>query len=326
VVYLALILFFVAVGALVISFMLDSDVRGIARMVGAGAGLVGAVLLGISAAVTVQPGHVGVPVLFGEVQEYALEEGFHFVNPFVTVDEMTIQTQTLTMSGDTALRAMSSDQLTMTLDVSILYHLNSGQAPGIRRFMPNYSESIVVPSVRTAIRDAVREFDAVSAVSENRDELGTLMMELVRVRIGNALNQRELERFSVHIDDVQLRNIVLPAEIQESIRNVQRQRQQANERQQSIRTAQQEAERAQTEAEGARQVALIGARRDAESRLIRARAEAEANDVLTRSITPEILRLRAIDATRAITTSDQTRTVVLGSGSGQTPLILNMGQ
>lgn len=325
-IYVALVLFFVAIAALAISFFLDLDVRGVARLVAVGTGLAGALCLGIASAAQIEPGHVGVPILFGSVQEYTYEEGFHFVNPFVSIDQMSVQTQNVTMSGETALHAMSSDQLSMTLDVSVLYHLNPGQAPGIRRYMPNYQQSVVESSVRTAVREAVREFDAVSAVSSSRDELGQEMVRLVRARIANALEQRELEPFSIHIDDVQLRNIELPGEIRESIASVQRQRQQGNEREQSIRTAQQEAQRAQAEAEGRRQVALINARRDAESRLIRARAEAEANEVLSRSITPDLLRLRAIDATRDITTNEHTRTVILGSGGQQTPLILNMGQ
>lgn len=324
-IYVAIILGFLTVGAFVVSFMLE-DGKSFARLLGAGGVLLTLVLLGVSSATMVQAGHVGVPILFGSVQNYTLDEGFHFVNPFVTVDEMSIQTQNITMSGAEALHAMSSDQLSMTLDVTVLYHLNPVHAPGIRRFMPNYQESVVASSVRTAVRDAVREYDAVAAVSSSRDELGQEMIDLVRERIANALEQRELDPSSIHVDDVQLRNIALPEEIRDSIAEVQRQRQLGNEREQSIRTAEQEAQRATAEAEGQRRVAIIQAQRDAEARLIRARAEAEANDIITNSITPELLRLRAIEATQAITTSDGTRTVVLGGGSGQTPLILNMGQ
>lgn len=325
-IYIALGLAALTLAAFIISFRMPSETANFVRLGSAGGLVLALVFFGLSAAVTVSPGHVGVPIVFGSVQNYTLEEGFHFVNPFATVDEMSIQTQNVTMSGQTALHAMSSDQLSMTLDVTVLYHLNPGQAPGIRRFMPNYQESVVQSSVRTAVREAVREYDAVAAVSTSRDELGQEMVDLVRRRISNALEQRELDTASIHIDDVQLRNISLPPEIRESIASVQRQRQQGNEREQAIRTAEQEGQRATAEAEAQRRVAIIQANRDAESRLIRARAEAEANHVLAESITPELLRLRAIDATRAITTNENTRTVILGGGNQQTPLIMNMGQ
>ena len=324
-VYVAITLAFIALGAFVVSFMLEEG-RGFARLVGAGTLLLTLVTFGMSAAVTVQPGHVGVPILFGSVQADSLGEGFHLVNPFVSVDEMSIQTQTVTMTGDTALHAMSSDQLSMTLDISVLYHLNPAQAPGVRRYMPTYEETVVIPSIRTAIRDAVREFEAVDAVSTSRDELANEMVELVRARIANAFDQRELAELSVQIDDVQLRNIQLPDEIQESIQNVQRERQLANQREQAIQTATQEAERVRIEANGQSAVAVIEAQRDAQARLIRASAESEANDLLNQSLTPQLLRLRAIQATQAITTNRNTRTVILGSGNQQTPLIMNMGQ
>lgn len=324
-IYVAIVLALLTVGAFVVSAFLEEG-AGFARLIGAGSLVLTFVMGAIASATTVDPGHVGVPILFGSVQNYTYEEGFHFVNPFVSVEQMSIQTQNVTMSGDTSLHAMSSDQLSMTLDVSVLYHLNPGQAPGVRRYMPTYQTSVVEPSIRTAVREAVREYDAVAAVSDNRDELGLEMIDLVRQRVSNALEQRDLAPYSIQVDDVQLRNISLPPEIRESIASVQRQRQQGNEREQSIRTARQEAERATAEAEGQRRVAIIQANRDAEARMIRARAEAEANRVLNASLTPQLLRLRAIQATQAITTNDSTRTVILGGGDSQTPLIMNMGQ
>lgn len=324
-IYIAIGLALLTLGTFIVSFVIKEG-RLFARHLGFGGFGVTAICFGISSVTVVQPGHVGVPVLFGSVQEHILEEGFHFVNPFVEINEMSIQTQNITMSGDGALHVMSSDQLSMTLDVTVLYHLDPAQAPGVRRFMPQYQESVVASSVRTAVRDAVREYDAVTAVSSGRDELGQEMIDLVRERIANALEQRELVSTSIRVDDVQLRNISLPEEIRDSIAGVQRQRQLGNEREQAIRTAEQEAQRAMAEAEGQRRVAIVQAQRDAEARLIRARSEAEANNIITQSISPDLLRLRAIEATQAITSSDGTRTVVLGSGNSQTPLILNLGQ
>ena len=325
-IYAAIIMLVAVIGMFAFSFLLD-EMGSVLRLVAVGGLLLTGVFFGITAATTVSPGHVGVPVLFGSVQNYTLPEGFHFINPFLSVDEMSIQTQNDTMIGETALHAMSSDQLSMTLDVTVLYHLNPDSASGIRRFMPTYNETVVRPSVRTAVRDAVREFNAVAAVSDSRDELGARMVLLVRERVANALEQRGLNTTSIHIDDVQLRNIELPAAIQESIAAVQRQQQLGNEREQSIRTARQEAQASVAEAEGAARVVIIQATRDAEARLIRSRADAEANGILDDSITPNILRLRAIDATRAITSSNNTRTVILGGGTNQQmPLIMNMGQ
>lgn len=323
-IYVAIILAVITAGAFVVSFFLEEG-KGLARLIGAGGILLTIVLAGVASATTVQPGHVGVPIVLGSVQNYTLSEGFHFINPLASVEEMSIQSHEIDMVGAEAVHAPSSDQLSMNIDVTVLYHINAGQAPGLRRILPNY-ESVVSNSARAEVRNAVRHFDAVAAVSTGREHLEQRMLSLIRQRMGDILEQRDLERYTVTIDAVQLRNIALPQEIQASIQSVQNQRQQGNERAQAIRTAQQEAERSVAEAEGQRRVAVIRARRDAEARLIRARAEAEANRVLDASLTPQLLRLRAIQATQAITTNENTRTVILGSGDSQTPLIMNMGQ
>lgn len=323
-IYIAIVLAFLTVGAFAVSFFMDEG-ASLARLVGVGGILLTLVFTGVSAAVTVSPGHVGVPIVFGSVQEYTLDEGFHFVNPFASIEEISLQSREIDMIGENAVHAPSSDQLSMNIDVTVLYHINGGQAPGLRRLMPNY-ENVVANSARAEVRNAVRQFDAVAAVSTGREDLERQMLNLIRQRVGEILEQRDLASFSVAVDAVQLRNIALPQAIQQSIESVQNQRQRGNERTQAIRTARQEAERSVAEAEGQQRVALIQARRDAEARLIRARAEAEANRVLAQSITPQLLQLRAIDATRAITTNENTRTVVLGGGNSDTPLILNMGQ
>lgn len=49
----------------------------------------------------VDAGHVGVQILFGKVQPKVLYEGLNFVNPFIEIKEMSIQTQSYTMSGST---------------------------------------------------------------------------------------------------------------------------------------------------------------------------------------------------------------------------------
>jgi len=316
-----------AIGAFIASIYLP-EVKKVARLIGAGALLVGAGLCVGAGGRVVDPGNVGVQVLFGAIQDDVLSEGFHIVNPFVDVNQMSVQTKTVTMAGNTALTVLSADQLPMGVDLSVLYHLSDAHAAGIRRLMPDYDNTIVLPSIRVAARDSIQEVAAVEAVSTKRDYVGKRMVELVRVRLANAMKQRGLSETSVVIDDVQLRNIRLPESIQASIAKVQVERQSAAHRMQAIKTAEQEAERARIEAEGVARVSKIDADRDAEVRIIKARSVAESNDIIAKSITPAVLQLRAIEATKALSTSSGTKTLILGGGGGGggLPLILNMGQ
>lgn len=267
----------------------------------------------LSGCTTVDAGQVGVQVWFGDVQDGILPEGFHWVNPCMDIIQMNTQTKTVTMEGPTSLHVMASDQVSLTVDVSVIYHLEAKSAPGIYRFMPDYEDSVLIPTTRVAVRDAVREFDAVSAVSTKRREVGEEMLKLLLTRLSHTLHQRGLSKSAVSVDDFQLRNVTLPDALQDSIAKVQQERQAANQRQQAIKTAGQEAERSKIEAEGRARVAIIKAKNAAEVRLIEAQAEAEANRTIAASLTPPLLEARRIEARRAVLESDGTRTIFLGN-------------
>jgi regulator of protease activity HflC (stomatin/prohibitin superfamily) len=88
----------------------------------------------------IEPGKVGVQVLFGKVQDEVLESGLHVINPLVEVTTFSIQTENYTMSaksaegqveGDDAIRVLSSDGLEVTIDLSVLYKINPAKAPFI---------------------------------------------------------------------------------------------------------------------------------------------------------------------------------------------------
>jgi regulator of protease activity HflC (stomatin/prohibitin superfamily) len=198
------------------------------------------------------------------------------------------------------------------MEVSIQFHLNAPSAPYVfRSFGEQYGESIVHPIVRAAVRDAASEFTAVALVDQ-RANLQERMERLVRVRLLEILNGRDIDETAIIIDNILLRNIDLPTSLDEAIANVQRQTQETAARRQALETARAESDRAFMQAQG-----------DARALTTRATAEAEANRTISASLTPALLRMRAIEATQAITTNPNTRTVILGGG-GSMPLILNM--
>jgi len=79
-----------------------------------------AVLLIFSTITRVESGHVGVLTLFGRVTGEVLPEGMHFINPFKVNHEMSIRTQEIKESASVP----SSEGLMMSLDTSLIYHLN----------------------------------------------------------------------------------------------------------------------------------------------------------------------------------------------------------
>ena len=62
------------------------------------ASAIGGFLLILASCLTsVSAGQVGVPVIYGSVQPYFIPEGLHPINPFATVKEMSVRSQTYTM-------------------------------------------------------------------------------------------------------------------------------------------------------------------------------------------------------------------------------------
>ncbi|MGI8782504.1 MAG: SPFH domain-containing protein [Acidobacteriota bacterium] len=120
-----------------------------------------ALLIALPAFITTVPtGRVGVPVLFGKVRGDFLGEGIHLVNPLVTVRNLSVRTETYTMSaviqegavkGDDSIRALSQDGLEMPLDVTVAYRLIPQDAPWVYRNLGSqYVDSIIRPAARTA--------------------------------------------------------------------------------------------------------------------------------------------------------------------------------
>jgi len=288
--------------------------------------LMGLILTSI-ACTTVEPGQVGIEVRFGQIQGGVLPPGM-YGSVISDVKTLSTQTQTYTMAGagtegaaDGSVNVLARDQLPVTLDVSVMFHLKGDRAISVyRNFGERYDNNIVHPLVRTAVRDAASEFTAVDLI-DRRAELQNRMTTLVRTTLAATLQGRQVNSDSVVVDNILIRNIDLPNSIDEAIANVQRQRQLTAASAQANLTAQQDAARALTVANGEAAALIARTRADAEMLTIRTTAQANANRALSASLTPEFLQYERIQATRAVLSSNGTRTVFLPT-SGMAPNML----
>ena len=64
-------------------------------------------------------------------------------------------------------------------------------------------------------------------------------------------------------------------------------------------------------------------RKEAERKVIEAQAKADANRILNASLTDKILQDKGIEATLELANSPNSKVVIVGSGEGGLPLILN---
>ncbi|MFO8061716.1 MAG: prohibitin family protein [bacterium] len=254
----------------------------------------------ISAVRIVPPGFVGVQILLGKVQGRILSSGIHLVVPLVTVEQMSIRTQDYTMSstraegkmkGDDAISALTSDGLSINLDLTIWYKLDKAKAGEVfEEIGPNYIEKIVRPSIRTAIRDAAVNYNVTEIYSTKRavltDEIYALMFD--------KLNEK-----GVIIDRVLLRKIELPLKVRNAID-----------------------EKIAAEQDAQKMVYVLQKEeKEKERKLIEAEGIANANRMIRQSLSAQYLQWYYIQNLKDVLKSNGTRTVILPFDQNLTPLL-----
>lgn len=255
---------------------------------------------------TVSPGNVGVELEWNHPTGKVYGEGTHFVGPTVDLHEMTTRLQS---SEQDDIVCRSHDNVQVTVDVTVGYTLNRTAATKVfQKLGDEYVDLVVVPALRSSVRDAVASVDALAA-AQSRSTIEDRIADGVRRSVAETLHNQGLPTGSIRIDNLQLRNVDLPDTLRNSIESIQRQRNAAAEREQALVTARQEAERARVEAEG-----------HATVQRIQADAQANFNRVLSASLTPGLIELRRIEAQRAVVANPNAHLVVVGNSSA--PVIL----
>lgn len=208
--------------------------------------------------VIVDAGEIGVYSLFGRVNENELKSGFHLVIPLAKVTKMSVRTEEYTMSivqgegkkfGSDVISALTKEGLNVDLDMTVLYRLQEDKASDVYETVGlNYDEKIIRPSIRTSIRDIIAQFEAKDIYSEKRQEAA--------MQIKDAL-AKSLEERGIIIEDVLLRNVVLPANLANSIQEKLQAEQEAEKYDFLLEKEKKEKERKIIEAEGQRDAQKI---------------------------------------------------------------------
>lgn len=262
------------------------------------------VLIGLlsSVFVIIEPGSVGVQVLFGKVSNSILPSGLQVVNPMVNITEFDTRTQNYTMSaihdegsksGDDAIRVLSKDGLEVTIDVSILYRVLPDKTPQILSTIgTDYETKIVRPLSRTRIRDNAVYYDAVSLYSEKRDVFQNQIFKSL---------EKDFKERGMFLEQILVRNIVLPASVKASIESKINAEQDAQKMEFVLQKEQQEAERKRVEAQGI----------------------ADYQKIINTGLSQQQIQYETIKAYKELATSQNAKVIVMGGG-GKQPLILNM--
>ena len=119
-------LIILAIVSIVVAFGLQSSVKTkpasrIVKVVAVILLLVGVVS---SSIVQIEAGEVGVPSVFGKVNDQILNSGLHFINPFAVVRKFDVRTENYTMSGVMDEGATSGDDAIRVFEARNLFPLS----------------------------------------------------------------------------------------------------------------------------------------------------------------------------------------------------------
>ena len=259
------------------------------RLIGLGIGAFLVVILLFSSVTRVGTGRVGVLTLFGKVQTgETLGEGIHLINPLKTNNELSVQTQTLKESASVP----SSEGLMMSLDTSLIYHLNPDHAADVfQKIGADYENVVVEPTLRSAIREATASHTANALYTGEREMVAKQIFD----QVSTQLNQRGLT-----VENVLLRDIQLPTTLKSAIEAKQQAEQESLAMNFRLQKETQEAQRKRIEAAGVR----------------------DFQQIVAQGISAQLLEWKGIEATENLAKSANTKVVVIGNNKNGLPLIL----
>jgi regulator of protease activity HflC (stomatin/prohibitin superfamily) len=224
-----------------------------------------AVVVVFSSYTIVGPGHRGVVVMLGRVEQTTLSEGFHLVLPPMLrqVVEVDVRTKKLEVYAEAASSDLQLIQVTGVLN----YHLSPQNVSSLYREVGlDYESIIIAPAMQEAVKAVTARF---------RVERILMERAVIKEDIQAVLTERLAENHIV-VDQFSLANVDFSAEFNAAIERKQVAEQAALQKQYELQAAQKDVEITLARAEGEKKAAIIAAEGRAEARKVEAQAEADA--------------------------------------------------
>ncbi len=258
-------------------------------------GIIAFILLifGSATFVTLQPGQKG--VIFrkfsgGLDKEHIHSAGFHIIAPWNDMIIYDIKEQKV----DETMDVLEKNGLPINVDISVRFFPIYNKIGELHeKFGIKYIDKLVIPEVRSTVRQVMGRYTAEEIYSTKRAEVE----ENIKSETEAVLNKAEN---NIRMTALLIRSINLPVDYKKSIENKEIKRQEALAYQYILEKEKSEAERKKIQAEG----------------------EAKANQIINSSLTTNLLKMRGIEATLDLANSKNSKIVVIGNGKDGMPMIL----
>jgi regulator of protease activity HflC (stomatin/prohibitin superfamily) len=251
------------------------------------------VIMGISSSLFYTIGATERAVAFykfgiGLDKDHIIGQGFHMKAPWNEIYVYKVNES----SSEENMDVLDKNGLSIHVDITVRYFPMPDKIGYIHeQFTDNYVTVLVIPEVRSTVRQVMGRYTAEEIYSTKRAE--------VEIAIRTE-TEAILQKNYVNAPAVLIRSIELPAQIKNAIESKLQQEQEAL----------------------AYQFRLDKEKSEAERKRIAAEGESAANKIINNSLTNELLKMRGIEATLELAKSPNSKVVVIGSGKDGMPLIL----
>jgi regulator of protease activity HflC (stomatin/prohibitin superfamily) len=215
-------------------------------------------------------------------------EGFHIISPWNRMSIYNVREQ----QREETMDVLDKNGLSINTDVTVRFNPIFNKIGYLHeQFGASYINVLVVPEVRSSVRQVAGRYSAEEIYSTKRAEVEQTIKEETRKVLGE--NNIEMKALLI-------RSINLPEQIKGAIESKLQQEQEALAYEFRLQREKSEAERRRIEAEGI----------------------ANYNRIINASLTNSILQQRGIEATVELAKSPNSKVVVVGAGKDGLPLIL----
>lgn len=254
--------------------------------------LILAIVLIAKSAITIDAGEAGVLYKTFDngvvIDQPPLGEGFHIIAPWNKVIVYEVRQQEIVEN----MQVLSSNGLEIKLEASAWYqpdYVNLGKLH--QQKGRNYVSRVLQPALRSAARSVVGRYTPEQLYSSKRDVIQVEILEETK---------NIVESQFIQLNEILIRDVTLPRTIKEAIERKLKQEQESLEY----------------------EFRLVTAEKEAEKVIIEARGKADANRILSASLTDKILQDKGIEATLRLSQSPNSKVIIIGAGDSGLPLIL----
>jgi regulator of protease activity HflC (stomatin/prohibitin superfamily) len=288
-----------------VSFASPSTGRAVRLLVGIIAIAFVVIAIGSRTAARVDAGHVGIRVkLAGSdrgIQDMPVVTGWVFFNPLteqIVLFPTSVQNVVWSQSAhegrpfDESITFSSGEGVNANADIGLSFHIEPSLAPRLYgRFRLNDLQALADGYMRNTVREAFNDVASKLPVQEIYGAGKSKMLGDIAQKCRDVFGKD-----GIIIDQLTINGALrLPQNVVDAINRAMEATQNAIQSHNRVAQVEAEAQQAITLAHGQAEAAREKAQGDADALLIRARAEAQANETIRLSMTPAVLQYRALE-------------------------------